>query len=143
MVHFSIIFILIISFLLWELFYSLYFFKKGKILSQNTHIKNIEIGNKSKTKLKLLVAGDSIGAGVGASSFETSVAGRTANYLSKNYFVISKNISVNGHKIKNLLTNKITNERYNLTIIFISSNDALKFIDLKEFEIDTNKTLQN
>ena len=139
---FLIIFIVAVGFTIWEIFYTLYFIKKGKLLSKKVYSGKFEIGNKSKPGINVLISGDSIGAGVGASSFETSVAGRIGHHLSKKNYVSLNNISVSGSRIKHILERLIPEEKQDLTILFISSNDVTRFTKLKSFRHDAEKALE-
>ena len=124
--------------------YFLYYYhriKKAYGLAEVTYAKWAELGNKSNEKFRLLVLGDSIGTGVGASCFENSVAGIIAHYLAKKYRVTLINASVNGSKIKTLL-NVIPEQKQDLTVIFISSNDAIRFTNLGDFNKDAGILLK-
>ena len=86
--------------------------------------------------------GDSLGMGVGASSFEKSVVGRVADYLAKNNYVVLNNLSANGSKVQDLLNIKSPKNKIDLTIILISSNDVIRFTGFKSFEEDVKKVLE-
>ena len=119
-----------------------YRIKKAYSLAEFTYANWADFGNKSNKKFRLFIAGDSIGTGVGATCFENSVAGRIAIYLAKKYQVMLKNASVNGSKVKNLLSIKIPEEKQSLTVIFISSNDLIRFTNLNDFKENAAKALE-
>ena len=123
--------------------YCYYRIKTAYSLAEFTYAKWAVFGNKSNKKFKLFIAGDSIGTGVGSTCFENSVSGRISHYLAKKYHVILKNASANGYKIKNLLNIKIPKEKQNLGVIFISSNDFIRFTDLNTFKKNAAKALEN
>jgi lysophospholipase L1-like esterase len=50
-------------------------------------------------------------------------------------------MSINGSKVKTLLANKI-NERYELCVLLISSNDVIRFTPFINFEKDLQKMLE-
>lgn len=122
--------------------YSYYRIKKAYSLADVVYTKWADLGKKSNKKFKLFIAGDSIGTGVGATRFENSVAGRIAKYLSKEYHVILTNSSINGSKIKTLLKSKNPSEKQDLAVIFVSSNDVLRFTKLDDFRQNAAKALE-
>lgn len=120
--------------------YSAYYFRKAGILSKKTYTGKREIKNR-KPLLKVYVAGDSIGAGVGASSYENSVFGKVYDYLSKEHSLIFENASVSGHKMADLL-NLNPPQNQDLVILIISSNNVFRITPLDQFEKDTKEVLK-
>jgi len=131
--------LLFILYLLGQFLFTGYFYIKGVNLSKIVYTGNHEFGNKSK-EIKLSVVGDSVAAGVGASSLETSVAGRIAKHMAKKNHVILNNSAVSGSKVKDLLNTSPKNQ--DLTVMIISSNDLFHFTNLKQFEIDARKVIE-
>ena len=108
-------------------------------LSETSYARKTILGESNKPLFRLFIAGDSVGAGVGASSFETSVAGRLGEYFAKNYQVEFENVSVSGHKVKDVLNGKIPEEQQDLIILIVGSNNLFRFTDIKQFEKDVEE----
>ena len=122
--------------------FTLYSFRKSSELIKNTFILKTDIGDSSKPTFKLFVGGDSVGAGVGASSFETSVAGRLAVYFAKDHFVQFESQAKNGSKMADMLTARRPAQKQDLIVLVVSSNDLFRFSDVKLFEDDTKKVIE-
>lgn len=133
---------LIFAFLVAQLIYSGYYFRKARILAETIFTRDLEVGDRKNPILKVLIGGDSIATGVGATSAQTSTAGRLANYLAKSNYLIFKNRAANGAKIRNLLKETLPSEKQDLIILIVSSNDLLYFTNFKKFETDTKKVLE-
>ncbi len=124
-----------------QVIYTTYYLRKGSLLSQTVYSQTYEAGDKIKPVFKVLVTGDSIAAGVGSSSFETSVTGRIANYLSENHHVILKNGAYSGAKMADLLNRPVSAEKQDLIVLIVSSNNLFRFTDLSEFKKATKEVL--
>lgn len=136
-------FLLIVAlFIAVYLAYSGYKIKKAYMLAKTVYGKNAEVGSKLMPGFNLLIDGDSIGTGVGASGFEKSAAGSIAFYLGKHYHVKLTNNSVNGSKISSLVERAVPLERQDLAVLFISSNDYVRFTDLKNFREDAARVME-
>ena len=120
--------------------FSGYLFDKARNLSKVSYAGQTEYGN-STSELRVLLAGDSIATGVGSTSFETSLPGRLVNELSKTHRVIFTNVAKSGNKMSNLINVSFPEEKQNLMIIFIASNDLLHFTSLNKFEQHTKSVL--
>ena len=116
-----------------------YFSNMAKKLLKVSYAGVTEHGNKSKPALRVFLAGDSIAAGVGASSPESSMAGRLADGLAKSHHVLFNNSAVSGSRMADMT--KLPAERQNLVVLVISSNDLYRFTPLKKFERETQKAL--
>ena len=123
-----------------QMLFSGYFFLKSPQLSKQSFAGQSEHGNKSAPQLKLFLAGDSVAAGVGASSFNTSLGGRLANSLAKDHHVIFTNAAVSGSRMADLTT--IPEERQDVIVLFIASNDLYHFTSLKQFEKSTASAME-
>ena len=99
-----------------------------------------EHGNRTKPDIKVFLAGDSVAAGVGASSFDTSIGGRLANSLAKNNWVTFTNVAVSGSRMADLTT--VPEEKQDIIVLFIASNDLFHFTNLREFENSTTEALE-
>jgi len=136
-------FYLLIGFLvIFQVFYSGFYFLKAKALSKQTFTGNFEVGEKGKPEFTIVVEGDSVGAGVGAKDFSETLVGRLANFYSKNYFVKIANNSKSGAKISNLKVSETPNNNPNLLLLVIGSNDLFRFTKLDEFEKSTTEVLE-
>lgn len=93
-------------------------------------------------QFKLFVLGDSVGAGVGATSFEKSVVGRVANELAKNHQVHLINNSVSGYQMKDVLEAPPPSEKQDVLLIIAGSNNLFHFTNLKAFSTDTGNVLK-
>lgn len=136
--YFLLIFFLVFFIELIHTFYSL---NNGIELSEKTFTSQISNINQSKPFLNILFLGDSIGAGVGAEKLEETAYYKFSDYLS-NYFSINiSNKAVSGNKVEDLLDDEIliSNQKFNLTIMIISSNDLFRFTPKEEFESNVEK----
>lgn len=128
-------------YLITQAIYSIYYFRIATKLSQTTYARRTQLGNNTKPPLKVFIDGDSVGAGVGATSFETSLAGRIGNFLSENYFVEFENKSVSGKKMADVLSDVPANFQ-DVTVLVISSNNLFRFTELGQFTNDTKKVFE-
>ncbi len=120
-----------------------YFFystsKSSKIVN-NTYTGNFTFGEDNKEKIKVLVDGDSIGAGIGATSLENSVGGRIGSFLGESYNVELENMATSGDKIEDLLNRKIT--KNNLSVLFITSNNVMRFKSFSDLRENSKKVFK-
>lgn len=134
--------LIFLFYLILQLIYSTYYIRKANQLNKTVFTGDKILGQEGKPVFRLFVAGDSIGAGVGASSFEKSVVGRLGDYLSKNNKVYIENISVVGEKVQNLKNRKLPEQTQDLIVLIVSSNDLFHFTNLETFEKDTRQVLE-
>jgi len=90
---------------------------------------------------RILIIGDSLGVGVGASSPSNSIAGRFAK---DNPWAEIRNLSVSGAKIRDGLTTiKILKdtETYDLTLIQLGANDITRLTSDKDINRDLKELL--
>lgn len=125
---------LILLYILLQTVYSLYYFQAGRNLSKTTYARKTTLGNRENPVFKLFIAGDSVGAGVGATSFESSVAGRIGNHFATDHFVKFENVSVSGNKVHDVLNDEIPSEKQNLIVLIVSSNNLFRFTSLTDFQ---------
>lgn len=123
-----------------QLLYSGYFFMRAGSLLKNEHTGEFTRGQGKE--FSMFAAGDSIGAGVGASSFETSVVGRVTMQLAKNRTVKLTNKSVSGYRMDDLLRVTPPTKKQNLILLVIGSNDLFHFTILSDFRTHTKKVLE-
>lgn len=107
---------------------------------KNSHTEDMTLGE-GKEYL-LFAAGDSVGAGVGASTFETSVVGRVAEYLSRNRSVKLTNKSVSGYKMHDILKITPPSKKHDLILLIVSSNNLFRFTNLTDFKKDTEEVFK-
>lgn len=122
--------------------YSGYFLLASKKLSASTFPKSLTLGDNKGPALKLFISGDSVAAGVGASTFEKSVSGRIAWYLAKDHTVLFQNEAVSGAAMSQLLTMPLPKERQDVIVLIVSSNDLFRFSEINEFKKNTEKALK-
>lgn len=122
-----------------QLAYSAYYFRLASQLSSTSYARKTTLGSTASSNFKLFIAGDSVGAGVGASSFETSVAGRLGAHFAKAHYVNFENVSVSGHKVKDVLNGTVPTEQQDLIVLIVSSNNLFRFTNLGQFEKDVEK----
>lgn len=134
-----VVLVILFILLLCQLIYSAYYFRIASKLSATTYSRKTTLGDSGKPNFKLFIAGDSVGAGVGASSFENSVAGRFGNHFAKDNRVEFENISVSGNKVADVVAGGEPAEKQNLIILIVSSNNLFRFTDLAQFKIDAAK----
>ncbi len=116
-----------------------YFMFRSKAMPSQSFAGKSELGDKSKTLLRVFLTGDSVAAGVGASGFETSLAGRLATGLSADHYVIFTNAAKSGNKMADMTT--VPDRQQDVIVLFVSSNDLFHFTGLKKFEADTSAAL--
>src|SRR3989344_9177045 len=103
--------------LIFQTLYTGYFFKRAENLTEQIYVGEKMLGDSKNPEFKLFVAGDSVGAGVGASAFNTSVAGRVAEFYARYHHVKSVNNSENGSKMESLADKTVPPEKQNLTLL--------------------------
>ncbi len=133
------IILIVAAYIITQLFFTGYLSNKAKKLPKVPYAGVTEHGKKSKPVFRVFLAGDSIAAGVGASSPESSMAGRLAYGLAKSHHVLFNNSAVSGSRMADMA--KLPAERQNLVVLVISSNDLYHFTPLKKFELETQKVL--
>jgi len=131
----------LVLYLIFQAFYTARFFKKSEELIAKPVLREKIIGDTKNPEFKLLVDGDSVGAGVGSSSFETSVAGRVAEFYAGDYHVNFINNSVSGSRMATLVDRDLPKDKQDLILLIVSSNDLFHFSNLKEFKDATEKVL--
>lgn len=136
------LFLFLLVFFVIQLIYSAYFIKYGRSKLTNQEFKrDAKLGDSNKKSLKFFVTGDSLAVGLGATTFETTVAGRVANYLTQDNFVEFKNESVSGAKMQDLLNFPKPKEKQDIIVIIVSSNDLLRLTPYRHFEDSTQKVI--
>ena len=138
---FQIIGFLIIIYIVAQTVYTSSFFVKGRGLVKKEYTGEKILGDAEKPEFKILIDGDSVGAGVGAASFETSVAGRIALFYAKDHKIIFKNNSISGSTMSDLIDRKIPDTKQDLVVLIVSSNDLFHFKSVSGFEKNTEKAL--
>ena len=133
------ILISIFIYILIQAIYTGYHFKIAADLTQVQYVQDLKVG-KGKV-LKVFMSGDSIAAGVGASSFGTSTSGRLVNYLSDNYYVDFVNEADSGTRMVDLIKKRLSGEKQDLIVLVVSSNDVFHFTDLEKFEEAAKRVL--
>lgn len=133
---------IILIYVIAQAIYTGYFMYKSQSLVKKVYVGQKVLGDSKNTQFNLFVDGDSVGAGVGASSFETSVAGRVAQFYAQKNHVNFVNNSVNGSRMNTLASKSIPSEKQDLTLLVISSNDLFHFSNLSEFKNSTQKVLE-
>lgn len=136
----SILFLILLYSII-QLAYSSYFFSIASRLSKVSYSRKTTLGSSSNPIFRIFVAGDSVGAGVGATSFEKSAAGRIATYFAQKYRVEFENISVSGKKMANLLDDPTPTEKQNLVVLIIGSNNLFRLTNLGRFREATPRVL--
>jgi lysophospholipase L1-like esterase len=128
-----------IALILLQVGYSAYHFHVAGKLAQTTYARKTTLGEKTKPVFKLFIDGDSVGAGVGATRFENSTAGRLAEYFSQKNYLGFENISKSGKKVADVLDSPAPDEKQNLIVLIVSSNNLFRLTNLSKFESDSEK----
>ncbi|MBI2581485.1 hypothetical protein HYV85_06835 [Candidatus Woesearchaeota archaeon] len=136
----AVVFAIIAAYSVAQLLFSAYFFLKSSQLTKQSFAGQTEHGNKTKPKLKLFLAGDSVAAGVGASSFNASIGGRIASALAKENHVIFTNAAKSGSRMVDMTD--VPREKQDVMVLFIASNDLYHFTSLRKFENDTEAAVE-
>ena len=121
--------IYIVAQLAWTGFFIL---KSKSLMIQTSYPKEINFG--SGKELNIYFLGDSITAGVGTTSFESTLAYKISQNLSKDSKVHYINFARSGNKMKELIAQDVPKQKADYTIIFIGSNDLFHFTNIREFE---------
>ena len=87
------------------------------------------------------MAGDSVAAGVGATSLQESVGYKIAMKLSKKYYVNYTNTADSGFKVKDVL-DQIAPTKKDIIVLIVSSNDLLHFTNIKKYEKQVRQMLE-
>jgi len=114
--------------------------KRSEALQKIEFTGHHEIGE--GPALSLYVAGDSVAAGVGASDWQDTVAGRLAARLGTHYRVNVRNVSESGAEMKDMAEQPVPSPDADLTLLIIGSNDLLHWTWLRNFRQFTEATLQ-
>lgn len=133
---------LLIVVIILQIIYSGYYLNIGRRIAQNKFINKTELGDKTNPVVKLFISGDSVAVGVGASSFETSVAGRIGSFYAQKNYVQFENQAISGARMANLLKMPLPQEKQDVLILIISSNDLFYFTPLDQFKISSQKVIQ-
>ncbi len=133
----------VLLYVVFQAIYSGYYFWQSSKLIKTIYVGKRELGDEKKPQYRIFLTGDSIGAGVGASSFETSVGGRVAGYFAGERHVTFENKSVVGMKMRDLAKRDLPNEQQDLVVLIVSSNDLFRFANLDEFKVATKKVFEN
>lgn len=120
--------------LLFDMYMTLAAMHQASLLVSQTDFKGEHIfPSISQQELTILVDGDSVAAGVGASTFNRSLAGRVGSHFKENYTVRMYNNAKSGSKVSDLLTKSLPQGRHDLAVITIVSNDLLRFTWIRSF----------
>lgn len=136
----KVILIPILAYIIGQALYTGYYLRQSRNLTKRTFTKSGLFG--SGRSVKLYITGDSLGAGIGATSFETSLAGRVVAQLARQHTVELKNTSVSGYVASDLLQVELPAQHQDIVVLVISSNDLLHSTNLKSFENTTEEVLQ-
>ncbi len=123
-----------------QIAYTAYSSYKSRRLGRKIYTGNFNFGSLGNS-LKILVVGDSVGAGVGASSLEKSLAGRIAVYLGEKCSVSLNNQSVSGTKMEDLVNRPLPDGKFDLVVIVVGSNNYFHLTNVEKLENDTEKVL--
>ncbi|HCJ52467.1 MAG TPA: hypothetical protein DIS62_06365 [Candidatus Kerfeldbacteria bacterium] len=110
-------------------------------VSRLTHRGTIVMGDLSNSQMKILVHGDSVAAGVGAYTPEQTIAGLLAQHFSTTHYVTVVNKGKPGVRMIDLANQGAPDERYDLVVLIVSSNDVYKFTPLRRFALATREVL--
>lgn len=124
-----------------QLIFTAYSMYRSTALIKKTYSESLQLGEKNQKVIKMFVAGDSLAAGVGASSFENTIAGRVAMELASNRRVEFISEATVGTKMVNLLENNMPSEKQDLILLIVSSNDLFRFTPLDKFENASREVL--
>jgi len=133
--------LILVAYLVGQAIFTSYYFFVAKNLSKITETGNNILGDKNNPKLSLYVAGDSVAAGVGATSLQESVGYKIAKELSKKYYVNYTNTAVSGFKVKDVLDQKAPTKK-DIIVLIVSSNDLLHFTNIKMYEQQVQQMLE-
>ncbi len=137
----KVILVLIAAYIIFQLLYSAYFLQKSAALVKKIHTGTFTFGDKKNLPYSIFLDGDSVAAGVGATSPKTAIEGRIGEYLSKDKYVTIQNTAVSGSRMGDLATRALPDKKQDLIILIISSNDLFHFQNLNSFKDSTQKVL--
>lgn len=137
----KVVIFLIVIYIVFQAAYSIYYLNKSAEVVKKTHTGTFNLGEKSKPSYLIWADGDSVGAGVGASSFKTSLVGRIGEHIADDNNVTLNNKSISGLRMKQLVEHTLPDKKQDLIVLVISSNDLFHFSNLKDFKVSTEKVL--
>lgn len=137
----KLVFLTTLLILFLQTLYSSYYLYIGHKISSKKFPASASFGEKSNPTLKLFITGDSVAAGVGATTFENSVSGRIARYLAQNHYILFQNEAESGAKMESVLKLPLPKEKQDLLIIIASSNDLFKFTNPNKFKKSAEETV--
>ena len=123
--------------------YSGYYFLAASRMNKEKLVINGKFGDDKKPPFKLFISGDSIAVGVGASDFNTSLAGRIVDYLSKDKHVVFENAAISGARMQDLVNMSKPREKQDLIILIISSNDVFYLTNTVDFRAQTDEVIES
>ncbi len=138
----KVVIILAILYIIFQTAYSGFYFLKSHVLAKKVYLGQFYLGNKTNPEYKIWIDGDSVGAGVGASSFETSLSGRIGEFEAKNKHVALFNNSISGSRMADLVNKNAPKDKQDLIVLIISSNDLFHFTNLSDFKTSTVAVLK-
>jgi len=132
-----IVFGIILFYVILQIMYTGFWWLIAFNVSDTVHIGNFKRGNEANNEFTLFVAGDSLAAGAGATSFDSSIIGIVTDHLAKDKYVVVSNNAVSGSRIHHLVE-KDYPKNQDLSIIIVSSLDVLFTVSSSNFERDVN-----
>ena len=106
--------IIILVYFALELVNATYYLNQYYEIRKIPHNGTYRLGN--GPEIRILLIGDSIASGIGASSFNSSLAGLIAKKYSSDYKVVIVNKGRNGIQMKDI---GVPDEKFNLTIVTV------------------------
>ncbi len=129
----------IAAYIIGQVAFSSHYFYEARKLSKKSFAGISEHGSRFNPLLRIFIAGDSLAAGVGASRFENSLAGRIAIAFAKRNHVILTNTAKSGGRMKDIT---VPRQKQDIAIIVASSNDLYHFTNKKRFEHSAHSALR-
>ncbi len=129
---------LVVSYVVLQLAWSAWFAQRSKSL-EAVSLGERELG--AGPPLTVFVAGDSLGAGLGASSFETSIAGLVALDFAHSHRVLYRNVSRSGARLADVGQQPVPDREQDLVLLVAGSNDLFHFTGADQTRSDARSTL--
>lgn len=123
--------------------YAAYHLRRARELTLRPFNEPIVAGTGGATPpMRVLIAGDSIAAGIGATSPDRTVGGRLAAFLAETRVVEVRNEAVSGSTMADIAGRTLPEERQDLIVLIGGSNDLFQFRPVERFAEETRRAME-
>jgi len=123
--------------------YAAYHLRRARELTLRPFNEPIVAGTGGATPpMRVLIAGDSIAAGIGATSPDRTVGGRLAAFLAETRVVEVRNEALSGSTMADIAGRTLPEERQDLIVLIGGSNDLFQFRPVERFAEETRRAME-